>query len=49
MIGFVSVENNVRKGENAGDQHFLLFPTLFFKAFSFKTVYTQDCLVTSET
>ena len=26
------VENTVRKGENAGDQHFLLFPQCFQKA-----------------
>ena len=27
-----SVENNVGKGENAGYQHFLLFPQCFLKA-----------------
>ena len=29
---FDRVENNVRKGENAGYQHFLLFPQCFQKA-----------------
>ena len=29
---FVRVENNVGKGENAGYQHFLLFPQCFQKA-----------------
>ena len=29
------VENNVRKGENAGYQHFLLFPQCFQKFFLF--------------
>ena len=29
------VENIVRKGENAGSQHFLLFPQCFQKAFVF--------------
>ena len=29
---FDRVENTVGKGENAGYQHFLLFPTLFSKA-----------------
>ena len=28
---FDRVENAVRKGENAGDQHFLLFPLCFPK------------------
>ena len=27
------VENNVRKGENAGNQHFLLFPLCFAKSY----------------
>ena len=30
-FGLGSVENIVRKGENAGDQHFLLFPQRFPK------------------
>ena len=37
-------ENIVRKGENAGYQHFLLFPQCFQKAF-FKVVKSWDCLV----
>ena len=32
---FGIVENIVGKGENAGDQHFLLFPQCFQKAFFF--------------
>ena len=32
-VVFHSVENIVRKGENAGYQHFLLFPQCFQKAF----------------
>ena len=31
-FGFDSVENTVRKGTNAGNQHFLLFPQCFQKA-----------------
>ena len=33
-------ENNGGKGENAGYQHFLLFPTMFSKVF-----FPRDCLV----
>ena len=33
---FDRAENIVGKGENAGYQHFLLFPTMFSKAFFFK-------------
>ena len=37
MISFFArVENTVGKGENAGYQHFLFFPTMFFKAFNFQ-------------
>ena len=32
------VENIVGKGENAGNQHFLLFPIMFSKGFFFKVV-----------
>ena len=32
------VENIVRKGENAGYQHFLLFPTIFSKGSLFRVV-----------
>ena len=36
-----SAENIVGKGENAGYQHFLVFPQCFFKGF----VVSQDCVV----
>ena len=36
------VENIVRKGENAGYQHVLLFPRCFLKL-SFPKVLSQDC------
>ena len=39
------LENNVRKGENAGHQHFLLFRHCFQKASFSSMVKTQDCLV----
>ena len=35
-----------RKGENPGDQHFLLFPQCFQKAF-LKFVESRDCMVKS--
>ena len=38
------VENIVGKGENAGYQHFLLFPQCFQKAFFF-VIKSQDCVV----
>ena len=41
------VENIVEKGENAGYQHFLLFPTMFSKGFPFKVVKSRDCVVKS--
>ena len=45
MIGVIDwVENIVGKGENAGYQHFLLFPQCFQKA---KVVKSQDCVVKS--
>ena len=42
-----SVENIVEKGENAGYQHFLLFPQCFQWAFFFflKVVKSRDCVV----
>ena len=40
------VENIVGKGENAGYQHFLLFPECFQKA-SFLGSLSQDCVVKS--
>ena len=42
---FGRVENIVGKGENAGDQHFLLFPTLFSKAFFSRGIKSWDCVV----
>ena len=39
------VENTVGKVENAGYQHFLIFPTVFSKAFFFTVVKSQDCVV----
>ena len=42
------VENIVGKGENPGDQHFLLFPQMFSKDFIFKDVKSQDCVVNSK-
>ena len=41
------LENTVGKGENAGYQHFLLFPTVFSKAFFFRVVKSRDCLAKS--
>ena len=39
------VENTVGKGENAGYQHFLLFPTMFSKGFYLRVLKSQDCVV----
>ena len=39
------VENIVGKGENAGYQHFLLFPQCFQKAPFFRVVKSRDCVV----
>ena len=47
------VENIVGKGENAGYQHFLLFPafspfpTMFSKGFFVRVVKSRDCVVRS--
>ena len=38
------VENMVGKGENAGYQHFLLFPTGFHKTLYKKAVKSRDCV-----
>ena len=40
-------ENIVGKGENAGYQHFLLFPQCFEKASQFGVIESQDCVVKS--
>ena len=39
------VENIVGKGQNAGSQHFLLFPQCFSKGLFFKVVKSWDCMV----
>ena len=44
---FDRVENIVGKGENAGYQHFLLFPTMFSKGLFVKVVKSRDCVVKS--
>ena len=41
------VENIVEKGENAGNQHFLLFPQCFFKGFLYRVVKSRDCVAKS--
>ena len=41
-------EKIVGKGENAGHQHFLLFPQCFQKASFFKVSKNQDCVVKHE-
>ena len=38
------VKNIVGKGENAGNQHFLFFPSLFLKFFSFRVIESCDCV-----
>ena len=40
---FDRVENTVGKRENAGNQNFLLFPTVLFKAFLFKVPIAINC------
>ena len=39
------VENIVGKGENAGYQYFLFFPTVFSKGFFLKVIKSRDCVV----
>ena len=41
------VENIVGKGENAGYQHFLLFPQCFQKLIFSRGVKNRDCVVKS--
>ena len=38
-------EGKRRKGENAGYQYFLLFPTMFSKGLPLKVVKSRDCVV----
>ena len=40
-------ENIVEKGENAGHQHFVLFPQCFQTAFMSKVIKSRDCVVES--
>ena len=42
---FDGAENIVGKGENAGYQHFLLFPTMFSKGLVLRGVKSWDCVV----
>ena len=42
---FKSIENIVGKGENAGNQYFLLFPTMFSKGFFPRVIKSWDCVV----
>ena len=42
VSSFDRVENTVGKGENAGYQHFLLFPTVFSNAFFFRVLKSRD-------
>ena len=42
-----SVENMVGKGENAGNQHFLLFPHYFSKGFIDRVIKSRDFVVKS--
>ena len=44
---FDRAENTVGKGENADNQHFLLFPSVF-KGFFLRVVKSLDCLVKSK-
>ena len=47
MSVFDRIENNVEKGENAGYQYFLLFPTMFLNTFFIRDVKSQDYVVKS--
>ena len=47
IFGFDRVKNIVGKGENAGYQHFLLFPQCFSKDFLLRVVKSQNCVVKS--
>ena len=44
---FNRVENIVGKGENAGYQHFLLFPQCFLRGLFLRVVKSRDCVVKS--
>ena len=46
MISLFEREENIMgKGENAGDQHFLLFPQCFPNPSSLRVVRSQDCAI----
>ena len=47
ILNFVlgRVENILGKGENTGNQHFLLFPRCFQKASLSRVVKSGDCVV----
>ena len=42
---FDRVENIVRKGETAANQHSLLFPQCFSEGFLYRFVKSRDCVV----
>ena len=44
QVFFIMLENIVGKGENAGYQHFTLFPPMFTKVFCSRGVKSQDCV-----
>ena len=44
-FAFHKVENIGGKGENAGHQHFLLFPLCFLKAFFLRGIRSCHCMV----
>ena len=46
-FGLGSIKNILGKGENAGNQHFLLFPNVFSTASVLSVVKNQDCAVNS--
>ena len=39
------IENIVGKGENAGYQHFLFFPTMFSNVYFPRVIKSRDCMV----
>ena len=47
IVVFDRVENIVGKEENAGYQHFLLFPQCFQKSSCFNVDKSRDCVVKS--
>ena len=47
ISGLDRVESAMEKGENAGYQHFLLFPQCFPKDLFFRFMKSQDCVLKS--